>query len=94
MLLCWAQAASDALLGCCIMLASAYVAVRGGVLRSSPHQAPLLKLVVGLGLVCGCAGCASSRVAVWNACHSSTSTPPMLAMLAEPGTLLTVDFVA
>ena len=72
MLLCWVQAASDALLGCCIMLASAYVAVRGGVLRSSPHQAPLLKLVVGLGLVCGCAGCAPFRGAGWDACHSSS----------------------
>ena len=76
MVLCWAQAASDALLGCCIMLASAYVAVRGGVLRSSPHQAPLLKLVVGLGLVCGCAGCALSGFAAQNASHSSISTTP------------------
>jgi hypothetical protein len=53
---CWAAAASEALLGCCIVVAVAYVAVRGGAFRGSSLQTPLFKLGIGLGGVCGFAG--------------------------------------
>ena len=53
---CWVQASNEALLGCCIILGVAYAAVRGGVYQGTTFQAPLLKLGIGLGLICGLAG--------------------------------------
>lgn len=53
---CWVHSSSEALLGCGIILGVAYVAVRGGVYQGTTFQAPLLKLGIGLGLICGLAG--------------------------------------
>ena len=38
------------------MLVTALAVIKGGVLQGSTHQAPQLKLALGLGLVCGLAG--------------------------------------
>ncbi len=53
---CWAGAASEALLGCAILVVVAYAAVRGGAFRESSLQTPMFKLGIGLGVVCGTAG--------------------------------------
>lgn len=38
------------------MLVTAYGAVKAGAFSSSPHDSPLLKLLIALGVICGFAG--------------------------------------
>ena len=56
MVLCYVDYTRMALLGCGIMLGTAYAAIKAGAFSSSAHDSPMLKIFIALGLVCGFAG--------------------------------------
>lgn len=58
--LCYVDYTREAMLGCSIMLATAYAAIKAGAFSTSAHDSPMLKLFTALGLVCGFAGYVST----------------------------------
>ena len=52
---CWGHAAGDLLLAMALILGTGWLVTRHSLL-GSPHTMPLLKLLIGLGVVCGLAG--------------------------------------
>jgi hypothetical protein len=54
--LCYVDFTREALLGCAIMLGTAYGAIKAGAFSSSAHDSPVVKLFIFLGVVCGFAG--------------------------------------